>query len=288
MSDVIDDDDTDALAAEYVLGTLDAEERTHANLLLDIDDAFRGKVRVWERRLGELHLMVEAVEPAPQILERIKAKMESVTTADAAAAKMASTEAASTEAATSKPELVPPSSSQSVETKTSEKETAEEARPEPDSSKPREANDAQHETTLDALEAEVRNAGLAVPATEEMPASATVFPEPETGAAGDTSDKAGEPGFHPLLRERHAVEQVAPRVTPKEAEALRPALRRWRAVAVLLFMVALALGVLMAVWRYAPERLPPELSVHSVLNMPLPPPPAPPKPKPPPESVFDE
>jgi len=71
----MNDDDMDSLAAEYVLGTLDADERTRAQVLLDVDHGFRGKVRVWERRLGELHLMVEPVEPPPQVWERIKGKL---------------------------------------------------------------------------------------------------------------------------------------------------------------------------------------------------------------------
>jgi hypothetical protein len=66
---------TDALAAEYVLGTLDFDERTQAQALLVIDPEFVAKVRLWERRLGELHLMVEPVEPDGKIWERIKAKM---------------------------------------------------------------------------------------------------------------------------------------------------------------------------------------------------------------------
>ena len=65
----------DALAAEFVLGTLDSDERAHAQSLLSADEEFRAKVKVWERRLGELHLMVEPVEPDGQIWERIKAKM---------------------------------------------------------------------------------------------------------------------------------------------------------------------------------------------------------------------
>src|SRR6267378_5321051 len=66
---------TDALAAEYVLGTLDPEERTQARALLEIDQEFVAKVRLWERRLGELHLMVEPVEPDGEIWHRIKSKM---------------------------------------------------------------------------------------------------------------------------------------------------------------------------------------------------------------------
>src|SRR4051794_19859784 len=75
MSDSVTADEFDSLAAEYVLGTLDGDERTRANVLLDVDHGFRGKVRLWERRFGELHLMVEAVEPAPQVWERLKGKI---------------------------------------------------------------------------------------------------------------------------------------------------------------------------------------------------------------------
>src|SRR5262245_8525182 len=75
MSDDLNDDDFDSLAAEFVLGTLDADERTRANVLLDVDHAFRSKVRTWERRLGELHLMVEPGEPDQQIWERLKGKI---------------------------------------------------------------------------------------------------------------------------------------------------------------------------------------------------------------------
>ena len=66
------DDDRDALAAEYVLGTLSADERDHAEALLVIDPGFAEIVRVWERRLGELNVMVEAVEPPPDVWDKIK------------------------------------------------------------------------------------------------------------------------------------------------------------------------------------------------------------------------
>ena len=70
--------DTDALAAEYVLGTLDFDERSAAQSLCAQDEEFAAKVRVWERRLGELHLMVEPVEPEPEIWQRIRAKLPEV------------------------------------------------------------------------------------------------------------------------------------------------------------------------------------------------------------------
>src|SRR5262245_2358987 len=68
-------DYTDALAAEYVLGTLDFEERMQARTLLDADEAFAAKVELWEHRFGELHLMVEPVEPEAAIWARIKVKV---------------------------------------------------------------------------------------------------------------------------------------------------------------------------------------------------------------------
>ncbi|MGA7788430.1 MAG: anti-sigma factor [Xanthobacteraceae bacterium] len=70
------DDDRDTLAAEYVLGTLSADERDQAEALLVIDPGFAEIVRVWERRLGELNVMVEAVEPAPEVWDRIKTEID--------------------------------------------------------------------------------------------------------------------------------------------------------------------------------------------------------------------
>jgi anti-sigma-K factor RskA len=68
----MDDDDRDALAAEYVLGTLSADEREQAEALLAQDAGFAETVRLWEHRLGELNVMVEAVEPPPDLWDRIK------------------------------------------------------------------------------------------------------------------------------------------------------------------------------------------------------------------------
>jgi anti-sigma-K factor RskA len=72
------DDAQDALAAEYVLGTLSADEREHAEALLTLDPGFATSVRMWERRLGELNVMVEAVEPPPELWDKIKAELVAV------------------------------------------------------------------------------------------------------------------------------------------------------------------------------------------------------------------
>jgi anti-sigma-K factor RskA len=71
------DDDRDALAAEYVLGTLSAEEREQAESLLTLDAGFAEIVRVWEHRLGELNVMVEAVEPPADLWDKVRTEIDS-------------------------------------------------------------------------------------------------------------------------------------------------------------------------------------------------------------------
>jgi anti-sigma-K factor RskA len=61
-----------ALAAEYALGTLDAEERTQVETMMAVDDDFTAMVHAWEFRLGVLNQMVGAVEPRPELWDRIK------------------------------------------------------------------------------------------------------------------------------------------------------------------------------------------------------------------------
>jgi hypothetical protein len=84
MPNFLIDEDTDLLAAEFVLGTLDSEERANAQSLLRTDHGFIAMVRIWERRFGELHLMVEPVEPDAKILQRIKAKIAEISASEPA------------------------------------------------------------------------------------------------------------------------------------------------------------------------------------------------------------
>jgi anti-sigma-K factor RskA len=67
------DEDRDGFATEYVLGTLDAEERAQADALLLVDQDFALKVRQWERLLGELNVLVAPIEPPAPVWDRIKA-----------------------------------------------------------------------------------------------------------------------------------------------------------------------------------------------------------------------
>jgi anti-sigma-K factor RskA len=61
-----------ALAAEYALGTLDADERAQVELTMAADQDFQALVESWERRLAALHQMVGPIEPPPEVWERIR------------------------------------------------------------------------------------------------------------------------------------------------------------------------------------------------------------------------
>jgi RNA polymerase sigma-70 factor, ECF subfamily len=68
----------ESLAAEYVLGTLDADERVEAQGLLEANATFATRVHYWERRLGELNSMVQAVEPPAETWQNIAARLGGV------------------------------------------------------------------------------------------------------------------------------------------------------------------------------------------------------------------
>jgi anti-sigma-K factor RskA len=62
-----------ALAAEYALGTLSAEERVQVEAMMSVDKDFVVVVEAWERKLGPLNQMVGRVEPRPEVWEKIRA-----------------------------------------------------------------------------------------------------------------------------------------------------------------------------------------------------------------------
>jgi anti-sigma-K factor RskA len=67
-----DNEDHIALAAEYALGTLDAEERAQVETMMAMDKEFTALVEAWEFRLGPLNQMVGLVEPRPVVWENIR------------------------------------------------------------------------------------------------------------------------------------------------------------------------------------------------------------------------
>lgn len=71
-------DDQIALAAEYVLGTLDLVEREEAERLIAGNSEFAEMVKAWQNRLGELQALVASVEPPATTWEAIKIRIASL------------------------------------------------------------------------------------------------------------------------------------------------------------------------------------------------------------------
>jgi anti-sigma-K factor RskA len=61
-----------ALAAEYALGTVDADERAQVETMMALDKDFAALVNSWEFKLGALNQMVGLIEPRPVVWENIQ------------------------------------------------------------------------------------------------------------------------------------------------------------------------------------------------------------------------
>lgn len=69
--------DLDALAGEYVLGTLEGEERQALEVQMKHDAGLRDRVEAWERRLGPAVLAAAApIEPPPGLLAKIEGAID--------------------------------------------------------------------------------------------------------------------------------------------------------------------------------------------------------------------
>lgn len=67
------DDETDLLAAEYVLGTLDAADQATVGREVETDPVLEAAVRAWEDRLAPLNRLVAPITPPPSLWPRIEA-----------------------------------------------------------------------------------------------------------------------------------------------------------------------------------------------------------------------
>ena len=247
MSNFLIDEDTDLLAAEFVLGTLDSEERANAQSLLRRDHGFIAMVRIWERRFGELHLMVEPVEPDAKIVQRIKAKIAEI----------------------------PPSG------------------PAPDGKPPTETLPSPAPAGASGLPADTPGAAEAL-AGEETPKPADVPADgasatAETDKPAELPEAAPSPAPPPLKLPDH---DQGPARRPEITAAVVRSRGRWRLLAVCMSLLVGGLVALLAIWRFAPDRLPARLRpaelLMSVGIQPLPKAVPVPKPAPPPEPQFDE
>jgi len=309
-------DYTEALAAEYVLGTLDFEERTRARALLDADEAFAAKVELWERRFGELHHMVEPVEPEAAIWARIKAKMpDARQKMQPPAPEVPPPEFAPTASEPPSLDAIQAAISQAATTLTSEANSARATEPAPapmsegmqmpaSEATPAPASEATPAPASEATPAPASEATLA-PASEAPPAPASEATPAPTSEPAPLSDVA--PALTPA--QMAAVEPVSPApVVPPAAAALEAPseartsaveratvavhrrMRRWRAFAILMMLVVAAVVALLAAWTFAPDRVPPMLQPVELLRqigVSLPSGPAPRRPAPP-GSQFDE
>jgi len=297
-------DYTDALAGEYVLGTLDFEERMQARTLLDADAAFAAKVELWEHRFGELHLMVEPVEPEAAIWARIKAKVpEARQKMQPPAPEVPPPALAPTTSEPPSLDAIEATISEAATTLTSEANSARAAESAPAPTPEGNQMPASEATPVPASEV------TSAPASEatSAPASETTLapvsePVPISDVAAALTPQATPP-------QTAAVEHVSPApVVPPAAAALEapsearipviaPAtaavhrrMRRWRAFAILMTLVVAAVAALLAAWMFAPDRVPPMLQPVELMRqigVSLPSAAAPRRPAPP-ESQFDE
>jgi anti-sigma-K factor RskA len=315
-------DYTDALAAEYVLGTLDFEERLQARTLLDADDTFAAKVELWEHRFGELHLMVEPVEPEAAIWARIKAKVPEARQKMQPPAPEVPPPALAPR--TSEPpslDAIEAAISQAATTLTSEANSARATEPAPAPMSEGNQMPASEATPVPASEATPAPVSEATPAPASAAMPAPVSEATAAPVSEATSAPASEATSLPILEvaaaprpdatpaQTTAVESVSPApVVPPAAAALdapsearipviAPAtaavhrrMRRWRAFAILMTLVVAAVAALLAAWTFAPDRVPPMLQPVELMRqigVPLPSAAAPRRPAPP-ESQFDE
>jgi anti-sigma-K factor RskA len=264
MSQVTGGDPThlDALAAEYVLGTLDPDERNQARILLTSDENFAARVKLWERRLGELHLMVEPVEPDGKLWERIKVKVPQVPPGGEIKLPEQPGElpAAAPAVAPAPPdaETASPPTSPEAAADTEAKPAAEEAAP--------------------------------AAALEEAPAAAERSWAPRLAPRAPGADAPPQPAAPPPSPGVVRPPAVEARRRPDEAATARRKLARWRVVALLMMLVVVAVAALLAAWKWVPDRVPGALQPAALLRLigVSAPAGAPVRPPAPPESSFDE
>jgi hypothetical protein len=282
MSNFLIDEDTDLLAAEFVLGTLDSEERANAQSLLRMDHGFIAMVRIWERRFGELHLMVEPVEPDPKLFQRIKAKIAEI----APGALAAEPRPQPADATGSPPKADAPQPAETL--------------PEGELPKPPAAAAPAPATLQDAPAGET----AASDATEKPPEVPTA---PGTVAPGEITPTTPEVPATLLAEHGPDPKVASPTPPPPPPVPLKPADKparapeiiidvirsrgRWRMLGLCMTVLVVGLVALLAAWRFIPDRLPARLrpaELMTSIGIQAPPRAAPDLRPAPPEAQFDE
>ena len=73
--EMIEEEDIDGLAAEYVLGSLDAPERRQVGARRNADASLAHSIEAWERRLAPLIDQVPGASPPPHLLDKILSRI---------------------------------------------------------------------------------------------------------------------------------------------------------------------------------------------------------------------
>ena len=76
-------DDIDALAGEYVLGTLDRAERASVEARRQREPALDAAIEAWQRRLSPLDATIAEVAPPAGMLARIESRIDALSSAPA-------------------------------------------------------------------------------------------------------------------------------------------------------------------------------------------------------------
>jgi anti-sigma-K factor RskA len=226
------DDDRDALAAEYVLGTLSAEEREQAESLLTLDSGFAEIVQVWEHRLGELNVMVEAVEPPADIWDKVRTEIESARGEATQVTNAAGTYEAITGEGEPHPVLAPPLETVSDDAPEPGFDLAPDLLSQDSDSADRPKNHESYEHATQELDETSLVNALA----------STLLPQEST----PTPKFDGRPPPLPSA--------VAPPKSDADSDvvALRAGLRRWRSLALALGAVAALLAAYAGLSKFAP------------------------------------
>ncbi len=264
------DDERDALAAEYVLGTLSADERDQAEALIAIDQGFADTVRQWERRLGELNVMVEAVEPPTDMWERIRAEIEASGSGGAAAATVAPQVAAAAATASETPAIAEGSTSEpaaeapAVASEALALESSPPPEPSLESSPPAAAEPSEPVPDLSHFMQEAplhENSEAADDLVPDLLASPDEDKQEEDGAAIATLASSLVPSSPDVEAERSAAwrsgrpHAAPPRVEQAVDTAALARMRRWRNLAVAASALAAVLLLYVAAARLAPDVL---------------------------------
>lgn len=220
-----------ALAAEYALGTLSADERALVETMMIVDHGFMEVVEAWDRKLSPLHQMVAPVEPPPHLWDRISSELGLVG-----------------------PQPVVVEEPKAAEIKAVEIKPAVAEEPKP--VEPAEPDDAMLAKLLESRAAEVADGSAQVSTSAAEPSQ-----EQPAAVAGSADGAAGVPAEPPTAA---AVPEIIPEpvaetpsnVIPLAGRKSGPQTFGWFMTA-----VAASLAAVIALQAYRPELLPEKLRV---------------------------